>query len=167
MDRGRCATQPRETEASRAVCARDCLCSGPVAGEGAGAWLGKLWIQDERCQLHIHEACHPTDCVSTVRKQDHRHAGQGHYRGHVLAMPRMRGDLDHRGPCQESCRQQLRPSLRAGRTYAITALRIAIGHGRDSGLRRPRADAMSTSQKGRGVCQSRTPGGSPPFTFRR
>jgi len=41
----------------------------------------------------IYKASSPTHCVPAMPRQDDRHTCKGHHRRHLLAVPRMRGDL--------------------------------------------------------------------------
>ena len=51
--------------------------------------------QDTEHERFIRWRCDATDIVSVLQGHDHRHPGQGNHRDDILAVPGMRGDVDH------------------------------------------------------------------------
>ena len=49
---------------------------------------------DTQHERLIRWPCDATDIVSVLQGHDHRHPGQGNHRDDILAVPRMRADVD-------------------------------------------------------------------------
>jgi hypothetical protein len=49
---------------------------------------------DTQHERLIRWRCDATDIVSVLQGHDHRHPGQGNHRDDILAVPRMRADVD-------------------------------------------------------------------------
>ena len=52
--------------------------------------------EGKHARITIRRACDATDDLSFLRGQEYRHAGKGHHRDFILALPRMRSDVDNR-----------------------------------------------------------------------
>ena len=59
---------------------------------------GLLYTEQHDVRLTIHRDCSATRNVSILRRQENRHPGQGHHGDDRVALPRVRSDVDDRGP---------------------------------------------------------------------
>jgi len=59
---------------------------------------GLQYTEQHDVRLTIHRDCGATRNVSILRRQENRHPGQGHHGDDRVALPRVRSDVDDRGP---------------------------------------------------------------------